>query len=109
MSMSVVVLITLWAVAAGFVTAGLFASFYQLVTNSPVSFRLLVAGETVTAILSVPLLLFSGPLVITRNAWNGRVIEQRDWRWIMVSCAIVAGWSFITGVIVLEFVFGLVG
>lgn len=105
--MSVILLITLWAVAAGFVTAGLFASFYQLVTSSPVSFRLLMTGEMMTAILCIPLLLFSGPMVITRNAWGGRVSQQRAWGWIMASLAIVTCWSFITGVVVLEFVLKL--
>ncbi len=103
--MPFLVLITLWAVTAGFVTAGLFTSFYQLITNAPVSFRLLTTGEKFVSVLSIPLLIFSGPVIITRNAWHGRIAERRPWGWIMASCAIVTFWSFVTGVVVLEFVF----
>jgi hypothetical protein len=103
--MLTIVLVTFWAISAGFVTAGLFASFYQLMTNSPVSFRMLMDSKLFASIMAVPILLFSGPMVITRNAWHGRVLEQREWGWILASAAIVTCWSFITGVIVLEFAF----
>lgn len=103
--MSVIILVTFWSVSAGFVTAGLFASLYQLVTNSPLSFHLIMSEKMRTALLAVPLLLFSGPIVITRNAWQGRTIEQRQWRWIMASIGIVTLWSFITGLVILDFTF----
>lgn len=105
--MYAVALVTFWSVAAGFVTAGLFSSLYQLITDAPVSFTLILSEKMQTALLAVPLLLFSGPLVITRNAWRGRVLEQREWGWIMGSIAIVTLWSFITGLVVLDFTFRL--
>lgn len=105
--MQTVVLVTFWAVAAGFTTAGLAASLYQLITNSPVSFRLIMVGEMLASILAVPLLLFSGPVVIARNAWQGRILERREWAWLFASAAIVTTWSFLTGVVILEFIFSL--
>ena len=105
--MTTIVLVTFWAVAAGFVTAGLFASCFQLLTNSPVSFTMLNVNRMLNAVMAVPLLLFSGPMVIARNAWNGRVTAQREWGWIFVSAAIVTTWSFLTGVLILEFIFSL--
>src|SRR5262245_55857534 len=106
--MQTVVLVTFWAVAAGFVTAGLFASSYQLLTNAPVSFRLLMISEKMlTSILAVPILLFSGPMVIARNAMYGRILERREWGWILASAAIVTTWSFLTGVVILDFLFSL--
>ena len=105
--MPTVVIITFWACAAGFVTAGLFYSFYQLLTNSPVSFNMLMVGKMLNAVMAVPLLLFSGPMVIANNAWRGRVQEQRKWGWILASAAIVTTWSFLTGVLILEFILSL--
>ena len=102
-----VLLVTFWAVSAGFVTAGLFFSFYQLMTNSPVSFGLVMSDKMQTSLMAVPLLLFSGPIVIARNAWRGRITEKRDWRWIFASLAIVTLWSFLTGLVILDFSFML--
>jgi hypothetical protein len=102
-----VVLVTFWAVSAGFVTAGLFYSLYQLITNSPVSFNMMMVGRLYNSLMAVPILLFSGPMVIAHNAWRGHVLERRQWGWILVSAAIVTTWSFLTGVIILDFVFSL--
>lgn len=105
--MSTVLLITVWAIAAGYVTAGLLASLYQLLTRNPVSFNLLFVGEMAMTLLAVPLLLLSGPVVIARNAWQGHIVQRRDWGWLAAAGLIVAVWSFLTGVIVLELVFRL--
>lgn len=106
--MSVLILL-FWAVVAGYVTAGILASLYQWLTSEPVSFKLLVTGGLGASLVAMPLLLLSGPAVIARNAWRGRVIEGRAWSWIMASAVIVAGWSFVNGVIVLEFLLSLRG
>jgi hypothetical protein len=106
--MLTIVLITFWAVSAGFVTAGLFYSFYQLITNSPVSFNLLMVGKLLNSVMAVPLLLFSGPMVIASHA-AGRVAAKREWGWVLASAAIVTTWSFLTGVIILDFAFSLLG
>ena len=78
-------------------------------TRNPVSFSMLFVGEMATTLIAVPLLLLSGPVVIARNAWQGHVLKGRDWGWSAAALLIVAVWSFLTGVIVLEFIFSLVG
>jgi len=96
------ILLTVWAVTAGYVTAGVLASLYQWLAAEPVSFRLLMSETMARSVLAVPLLAFAGPAVIARNAWRGRVVEGRAWGWIAASAAIVGTWSFLTGVIVLD-------
>jgi hypothetical protein len=96
-----------WATVAGYVTAGILASLYQLLTNEPMSFRLLVTGGLAASLVSLPLLLFGGPAVIARNSWRGRIIEGRPLHFVVVAALIVMVWSFITGVFVLQFLLAL--
>jgi hypothetical protein len=98
-----------WAVSAGVVTAGLLSSLYSLVTAEPVTFRALLTGGLVVSMLSMPLLLLAGPLVIARNAWRNGVVETRAWSFVAATGAIVLTWSFINGVVVLEFLLALRG
>lgn len=98
-----------WAITAGYVTSGLLSSLYQWLRAEPVSFRLLVSGGLGLSLIAMPLLVFAGPAVLARNVWRGRVIEGREWRWIVASAGIILCWSFITGVIVLEFLFKVRG
>lgn len=100
--MSVVFSVMLWAMPLGFVTAGILASFYRVVTTKPMSFRLLTENGAAGSLIALPLLALSGPVVIARNAWRGRIIEGRAWGWIAVSAVLVAGWSFLIGLYVLD-------
>lgn len=103
------VLITLfWGISAGYVTAGLVSSIYQLVADRPVSFNMLLASP-VSSALAVPLLVISGPAVLARNATRGRIVEGRPWGWIIASLFLVGCWSFFTGVIVIQILFALSG
>jgi hypothetical protein len=45
--------------------------------------------------------------VIARNAYQGRILQRREWGWVVMSAAIVTTWSFLTGVLILEFMFSL--
>lgn len=101
--------VVIWAIAAGYVTAGILSSFYQWIAAKPLSFRLLVSDELRASVIAVPLLALSGPAVLARNAWRGRIIEERAWGWIALSVAIIAGWSFVTGIAVLEALFSFRG
>ena len=96
-----------WAIAAGIVTAGLLSSLYRAVTSEPVSFRILMTGGLGTSMLAMPLLLLAGPAVIARNAWHGGVISSGAWA--AATGAIVLTWSFVNGVVVLEFLLALRG
>src|SRR5579864_3455751 len=64
------------AVALGFAVAGLLATFYQLMTLRPASFRLLhrARGE---ALAAVPFLAFAAPFIIMRNTLQGQRGEPR--------------------------------
>jgi hypothetical protein len=95
-------LLALYAVASGFVAAGVLASFYQLVTNSPPAF--LMDSEGLLANLAALIVcVFAGPFIIMRNAIRGRIIERRPVGWLAASMAIAAGWSLCSGIVVIEF------
>jgi hypothetical protein len=100
-----IVWVVLLGVAAGIVTAGLLSSFFRMMTAKQISFGLLMSDSPWTSAIAVPLLVLSGPAVIARNAWRGRVIEGRAWGCIVASAAIVATWSFVTGILVIEAIF----
>jgi hypothetical protein len=95
-----------FAGAAGFVAAGLLSSFYQLVTASPVRFEM-SSDRMVAGVAQVILLMFTGPVVLMRNAIRGRIIERRPLGWLVASAAIAAAWSLCSGVVVLEFALAL--
>jgi hypothetical protein len=95
-----------WSVAFGFVTAGFVAAVYRMFTSEQPSFSLLQTGDA-KAMLAVPLLAVTGPAVLARNSWRGRVLEGRGWGWIAAGGALAGGWSFILGVFVLHFYLSL--
>ncbi|MEJ1161112.1 DUF6949 family protein [Prosthecomicrobium sp. N25] len=96
------VMVIVYAVAAGFVSAGVLASFYQLVTDQPPAF--LLDGDGILAGIAAMLIcVFAGPFIIMRNAIRGRLIERRPFGWLAVSAGIAAGWSLCSGIVVIEF------
>jgi hypothetical protein len=95
--------LVLWAIAAGYVTAALATSSYQWLMDEAVSFRLLVTGGLAASLAALPLLMLAGPAVIARNSWRGRRIEGRPLGFVALAGVIAAGWSFVTGVMVIEF------
>ena len=84
----------------GFAVAGMLASGYQLVTERPLSFRLLGEGEQVARFLAVPVLTFAAPFVIMRNAVRGRRIEGRRFELVMLATIIAGSWSLMSGTVV---------
>jgi hypothetical protein len=84
----------------GFAVAGTLASGYQLVTERPLSFRLLGEGEQVARFLAVPVLTFAAPFVIMRNAVRGRRIEGRRFELVMLATIIAGSWSLMSGTVV---------
>lgn len=91
-----------FAVAFGFVLAGILSSFYQLVTARPARFEL--QTETVTTgIVQTFLIMFAGPAILMRNAIRARRIEHRPMGWLFASTAIAGAWSLCSGVMLLPF------
>ena len=84
----------------GFAVAGLLATGYQLVTEKPLSFRLLNQGLRVVTFLSIPVLTFAAPFVIMRNVIRGRRIERRRFEFVMLATVLAGFWSLMSGTVV---------
>jgi len=84
----------------GFSVAGSLASGYQLVTERPLSFRLLNAGPAPVTFLAIPVLTFAAPFVIMRNVLRGRRIEGRRFDLVMLATMIAGFWSLLSGTVV---------
>src|SRR5262245_23771751 len=84
----------------GFSVAGSLATGYQLVTERPLSFRLLNGGPQPTTFLAIPVLTFAAPFVIMRNLVRGRRIESRRFEFVMLGTIIAGFWSLLSGTLV---------
>jgi hypothetical protein len=91
-----------FAMASGFVAAGLLSSFYQLVTASPARFDV-TSDRVVPGVAQVILLMFAGPVIVMRNAIRARTVDRRPFSWLAAAVTLAAAWSLCSGVIVLEF------
>ena len=98
--MSIESLQSLLIVLIGFSVAGSLASGYQLVTERPLSFRLLQEGAQPTTLLAIPVLTFAAPFVIMRNALRGRRFEGRRMELVMLATVIAGLWSLMSGTVV---------
>lgn len=90
-----------FAIATGYVAAGLTSSLYSLLTSRPASFQNL-PDSLAERLLHVPIFVIGGPFILLRNALRGRIIEGRPVSWLALSSFIVVGWSFISGLFVLH-------
>ncbi len=86
----------------GFSVAGLLATGYQLVTERPLSFRLLNGGAQPVTFLAIPVLTFAAPFVIMRNVMRGRRIERRRFEFVMLATMIAGFWSLLCGTVVVS-------
>jgi uncharacterized protein DUF6949 len=84
----------------GFAVAGSLASGYQLVTERPLSFRLLNGGPRPVTFLAIPVLTFAAPFVIMRNLMRGRRIESRRFEFVMLGTILAGFWSLLSGTVV---------
>lgn len=84
----------------GFSVAGLLASGYQLLTERPLSFRLLNGGAQPVTFLAIPVLTFAAPFVIMRNVIRGRRIERRRMEFVMLATVLSGFWSLMSGTVV---------
>jgi hypothetical protein len=85
----------------GFAFAGLLASAFELFTTRRADFRLLEAGG-LSAVASVPVVVFSAPFLILRNTVRGRRIEGRPFAFVMLASMIASLWSIASGRVVLD-------
>ena len=98
----------LHALIVGFAFAGMLASAFELFTTRRADFKLLEAGG-MTAVASVPVVVFSAPFLILRNTVRGRMIEGRPFPFVVLASMIAALWSMASGRVVLDLVRMLAG
>ena len=84
----------------GFAVAGSLATGYQLVTDRPLSFRLLNEGARLVTLLAIPVLTFAAPFVIMRNVIRGRRIQRRRFEFVMLATVLAGFWSMMSGTVV---------
>jgi len=84
----------------GFAVAGSLATGYQLVTERPLSFRLLNEGARLVTLLAIPVLTFAAPFVIMRNVIRGRRVERRRFEVVMLATVLAGFWSMMSGTVV---------
>jgi hypothetical protein len=85
----------------GFAFAGVLASGFELMTERRASFHLLQGGDFF-ALASVPVVVFSAPVIIIRNTVKGRRIEGRPIPFVMMATIIACFWSMLCGTLVLD-------
>lgn len=95
-----------YAGVCGFVVAAVLATGYQLITNRPARFEM-VMGEAASSIaamfLQALLIIWAAPYIIMRNAVRARLLERRPFGWLIASLGIAALWSLCMGIVVLHF------
>lgn len=90
------------ALAIGFAFSGLVASGFEVLVRRPLGFSALQTGD-LRALASIPLLIFSAPLIIVRNILRGRQGEGRPMPFVMAATIIACFWSILCGRLVLDF------
>ena len=88
------------ALFIGFAVAGMLATGYQVVTERPLSFRLLNGGVRIVTFLAIPVLTFAAPFIIMRNTIRGRRIEARRFEFVMMATILAGFWSLMSGTVV---------
>ncbi|NNM73257.1 DUF6949 family protein [Enterovirga aerilata] len=89
------------AILLGFAFAGVLASGFELVVRRPLGFSSLQTGD-LGAVATVPVLVFSAPLIILRNTVRGRRLDGRPIPYVMLATVIACLWSLMCGRIVLD-------
>jgi hypothetical protein len=98
--------IYLYVTAVGFVTAGVLASFVQLVSGEPMRFGV-EPKPMLVSIGGVLLRVMAGPAILMRNAWRGVRLQARPKVWFGLSAAIAAVWSLLSGAFLLDLILNL--
>jgi len=89
--------------ALGFSIAGMLTTGYETVVRERLGLALLECGLSFMALTAAAFLVFAGPFVIMRHA-IAAVMERRSGiEFVMVTTAVAAFWSLMSGVTVLMF------
>lgn len=87
----------LYTIAVGFAAGGIIGSLHQSYAERRPSFTYIPDGF-LAKLWTVIVLIFSGPVIIMRNAIRARLLLQRSPVWLAATTAIATGWSFASGV-----------
>jgi hypothetical protein len=99
-------LLLLYACSVGFVSAGVGASFYKMITREDARFKLL--GKSVPAAFTTFLFCaLTGPMIITDVALKMVRSERNGLAWFCGSMMIAGMWSCCSGIVVLQLVLSL--
>jgi hypothetical protein len=100
------VLLLVYCGAVGFVSAGIAASFYKLVTAERVRFS--IVGETVFGLATSFLFCaLTGPVIVVDFAIRNRHPDAVRLGWLFAGIGIAALWSCCLGLVVLRLVLTL--
>jgi hypothetical protein len=100
------ILILGYAATVGFVTGGIVASFYQLVTSERAKFALF--GQSILAMATtMAFFALTGPVIIMDRALKARIKEREPVGWLFGSVFVAALWSCCSGILVLGFALSL--
>lgn len=91
------------ASAVGFTFSGIAASSYTLFSNRRLKFEAAM-DEGALIWPRVALLFLSGPYILVRNSWKAAVRGLRPRYWLALSALVALGWSFFTGLAILNVV-----
>ena len=89
------------ATAIGFAFSGIAASSYALFTNQRLKFESARYGG-VAIWPRVALLFISGPYILLRNSLKAAMRGLRPRFWLVLSALVASGWSFCTGLVILN-------
>lgn len=93
---------TFQALLLGFAFAGLSCSSFEFFTGRPANFGLMFArGAALT--ICMPLLIFSAPYILIRNAYRAFSAYQLRYMSIIVICIMAGIWSIMCGRVVMYF------
>ncbi|MGZ8415548.1 MAG: DUF6949 family protein [Methyloceanibacter sp.] len=98
--------IYLYVIAVGFVSAGVLASFVQLLSGQPMRFGI-EPNSILASLGGVLLRVWAGPAILMRNAWRGLRIQSRPKIWFGLSAMIAAVWSLFSGAVLLDLLLSL--
>ena len=99
-------MLVLYCAAVGFVSAGIAASFFKMVTREPARFAMLGQGWMGT-IATFLFCAVSGPAIVMDIVAKNRLTSREALGAIAAGVAVVLLWSVCSGVLVLDLVLQL--
>lgn len=91
--------LTLLTIGSGIVLSGLVSSVYHITTNDIPKFSML-NSQGLDLFIKIFVIIFSGPIMLLRNCYYGRVLENRPLRYVFGGAMIAASWGMLNGLYV---------